>query len=107
MSQSEIRELIKRYALSDFDKLYVEKDLKKISLDDELIQKINKEYYKFKTVSSVDFLKKLNLVSKNKITNAGHLCFAKNNTEIYNAIVKAARFKGRSVAKFLDEKEFD
>ena len=39
MSQSEIRELIKRYALSDFDKLYVEKDLKKISLDDETYSK--------------------------------------------------------------------
>ena len=107
MSQTEVRELIKRYALSDFDKMYLEKDLKKIEFDVDLIKKINNKYYKFKIRSEIDFLKKLGLVSKNKITNAGYLCFAKNNTDIYQSIVKAARFKGQSVVKFLDEKEFD
>ena len=107
MSQTEVRELIKRYTLSDFDKMYLEKDFREIELDDKLIEKINKEYYKFKISSSIDFLKQLGLVSKNKITNAAYLCFVKNNIEMHNAIVKAARFKGESVAKFLDEKEFN
>ena len=107
MSQTEVRELIKRYALSDFDKMYLEKDFRKVEFDDKLIEKVNKEYYKFKINSAIDFLKQLGIVSKNKITNAGYLCFVKNNVEMRNAIVKAARFKGGSVARFLDEKEFD
>lgn len=107
MSQTEVRELIKRYALSDFDKMYLEKDFRKLEFDDKLIEKVNKEYYGFKTVSSIDFLKKIGLITKNKISNAGYLCFVKNNIEMRNAIVKAARFKGGSVAKFLDEKELD
>ena len=107
MSQTEVRELIKRYALSDFDKMYLEKDPKTVEFDDKLIENVNKEYYKLKTISSSDFLEKIGLIAKNKVTNAGYLCFVKNNTEMRNAIVKAARFKGKSVAKFLDEKEFD
>ncbi len=107
MSQTEVRELIKRYSLSDFDKMYLEKDFRKVEFDDKLIEKVNKEYYAFKINSSIDFLKQLGLVSKNTISNAGYLCFVKNNIEMRNVIVKAARFKGGSVAKFLDEKEFD
>lgn len=107
MAQSAVRELIKRYALSDFDKMYLEKEIQEIELDDKLIEKISKEYYGIKTISSIDFLKKIELATKNKITNAGYLCFVKNNTEIYNATVKAARFKGQNIVKFLDEKNFD
>lgn len=107
MSQTEVRELIKKYALSDFDKMYLKKDFRKVEFDEELIAKINKEYYKIKITSPIGFLKKIGLISKNKITNAGYLCFVKKNTEICNAIVKAAKFRGQSVAKFLDEKEFD
>ena len=107
MSQTEVRELIKRYALSDFDKMYLEKDFRKLEFDDKLIEKVNKEYYGFKIVSSIDFLKKIGLIIKNKISNAGYLCFIKNNIEIYNATLRAARFKGQSVVKFLDEKKFD
>jgi ATP-dependent DNA helicase RecG len=107
MSQSAVKELIKRYALSDFDKMHLEKAIRDVELDDNLIQKMNKEYFGFKLKAPIDFLEKLGLVSKNKITNAGYLCFVKSNTEIYNARIKMARFKGQSIVKFLDEKEFD
>jgi len=107
MSQVCVKEMVRRYSLSDFDQTSFEKSIRHVELDDTLIKKINKEYYKFKLSGVADFVKKIGVVSKNKITNAGYLCFIKENNEMYNARVKAARFKGQSVVKFLDEKEFD
>ena len=106
LSQTEIKALIKRYDLPDFDKRYFNKAVSAIELDKKLIKEVGRKYHiKFK--SSIDFLNKLELISKNKITYAGYLCFVKQNFWMINAIVKAARFKGKSMEKFIDMKDFD
>ena len=106
LSQLEVKALIKRYDLPDFDKRYFDGAISEIEIDEQLITEAGKKYH-LKSKSLIDFLNKSGLASKNKITYAGYLCFARKNHRMPNAIVKSARFKGKTMEKFIDMKDFD
>jgi len=93
LSQAEVRQLIKKYTLPDFDADLFGKPLRSLDLDEELAAKLKKE--------------KFGLFKKGKLTNAGYLCLIKRNRLMPNAVVKAARFKGKNMVNFIDMKDFD
>jgi len=108
LSQSEIKRLIRLYTLPDFDSTYLSaQESGKAELDEKLISRVNREFYKFPNLPTGKFLKKSGMLRNGKIMRAAYLCFAKKLSLMPNAVVKAARFKGVTVVKFLDEKEFD
>lgn len=88
LSNSELRELIKRYTLTDFDNHVFPK---KLSLAD------------FDTI----LLKSFPGFNRLKLTNADYLCFIKVNSNFPNAIVKLGRFKGKTMADFIDSRNVD
>ena len=95
MSQTEVRELIKRYTLPDFDEQPIDaKIAKQVKFDQSLWARFKK--------------KAPNLAKKGEEISYGvYLCFVERNIEFHNAIIKAARFKGLKAVEFIDEKEFD
>src|SRR3989339_479109 len=96
LSQAEIRDMIKKYSIPDFDQHSFKYPLKQLELDDKIIARMPAGY-----------IKRIGLTKKNKITNAGYLCFVKQNRLMPNAVIKAARFKGNNMVKFIDMKDFD
>lgn len=107
LSNQEVRNLIKRYTLQDFDKQPFAENIENIEWDEKLISQLNKEYFKIKFHDYLDFYKNLNIYNGKNITNTAYLCFVKKNTLMPNAIIKAARFKGNSMVHFIDMKDFD
>lgn len=95
MSQAEVRELIKRYTLPDFDEQPIDtKRIKQVKFDQVLWDRFGK--------------KSPHLAKKDgEISYGTYLCFVEKNIEFHNAIIKAARFKGTNPVEFIDEKEFD
>ena len=92
LSTTEVRGLIKRYALSNIDEQAVEElKVADFKLDEKFARKMN---YSSK-------------VKDKKITYGEYLCFTEKNNLFHNAIVKAARFKGVKPVDFIDEKQFD
>jgi predicted HTH transcriptional regulator len=45
------------------------------------------------------------VLRKGKLTNAGYLCFTRENDLIPSAMIKGARFKGKTMVHFLDMKD--
>jgi len=107
LSNQEVRNLIKRYTLPDFDKQFFTENIENIEWDEKLISQLNKNYFKIEFHTYFDFLKSLNIYNGKNITNAAYLCFVKKNSLMPNAIMKAARFKGNSMVHFIDMKDFD
>jgi len=107
MSSAEIKNLIKRYNLTDFDSQLFSKPIKDIDLDIDLIQETNQNFFKFKQSTPKQILKELKLTQKQKISNAGYFCFARQINNLPNAVIKAARFKGDDMTHFIDMKNFD
>ncbi len=107
LSNQEVRNLIKRYTLPDFDMQSFTENIENIEWDEKLISQLNKDYFKIKYHTYFDFFKNLNIYRGTNITNAAYLCFVKKNTLMPNAIIKAARFKGNSMVHFIDMKDFD
>jgi ATP-dependent DNA helicase RecG len=107
INNSQLRELIKRYTLPDFDRRPFEGGtIKTIDWDEKLMAEAAENYgFKFKTPG--EFLKKIKAVCGARPTNAAYLCFAKNTGSMFNALIRAARFQGDSTVKFLDMKDFD
>ena len=107
LSAQEVRNLIKRYTLPDFDKQHFTESIENIEWDEKLITQLNKDYFKINFHTIFDFFKLINIYNGTNITNAAYLCFVKKNTLMPNAIIKAARFKGNSMVHFIDMKDFD
>lgn len=81
LSNTELRELIKRYTLTDFDNHLFPKKSPLSDFDETLLKNFP------------DF-------NRLKLTNADYLCFIKTNSYFPNAIVKLGRFKGKTMADF-------
>jgi ATP-dependent DNA helicase RecG len=77
LTASEVRQMIKTYTLPDYDEAVLNKSRENIELDTEMIISLNKEYFKFKGLSSDEILKRLEVIKEDRLTNAGYLCFAK------------------------------
>jgi len=107
LTASEVRQMVKAYTLPDYDEAVLNKSRENIELDTEMIISLNKEYFKFKGLSSDEILKRLEVIKEDRLTNAGYLCFAKKIRYIPAASIKAARFKGNSMSTFIDMKNFD
>ena len=108
ITNSELRALIKRYTLVDFDsQSFLGETPSKIIWDEKLIKESAGEYFNVKVKDSTEFLKKAGLLTSRQATNAAYLCFAQNTGLLFNALIKAARFQGERMVKFLDMKDFD
>ena len=104
LSSSELRKLIKKYTISDYDSQPTSINISEFEADKDTIAA-----YKDSILSDREnsFLEQFNIQIKNKISVSGYLCFTAKNTVFSNAIVKAARFKGETTRHFIDMKEFD
>ena len=108
ISNQELREIIKRYTLVDFDNQpYMKATPAKIIWDDKLIKEVAKEHYGLKIKSSVEFLKKVGLLVGKRASNAAYLCFASNTGLMFNSMIKVARFQGDTMVKFIDMKDYN
>jgi ATP-dependent DNA helicase RecG len=99
--------MIKTYTPPDYDEVVFEKNRDDIELDAGLLKRLNKEKFKFKEASAWEILEQLDVVKDEQLTNAGYLCFVNTNNEIPVAVIKAARYKGDTMATFIDIKDFD
>jgi ATP-dependent DNA helicase RecG len=106
LSATEIRDLIKRYTLPDFDQRTLSQDFKTLDLDVAAIRRMNKTVFHFGKIPERRILEKLTVFRKGKLTNAGYLCFTRENDLIPSAVIKGARFKGKTMVHFLDMKDF-
>jgi ATP-dependent DNA helicase RecG len=106
LSATEIRDLVKRYTLPDFDQRTLDEDFKAIDLDFTAIRRLNETSFHFGKIPERRILEKLLVLKKGKLTNAGYLCFARENDLIPSAVIKGARFKGKTMVHFLDMKDF-
>ncbi len=106
LSATEIRDLVKRYTLPDFDKRTLAQDFKTLDLDVATIRRLNETVFHFGKIPERRILEKLIVLKNGKITNAGYLCFAMENELIPSAVIKGARFKGKTMVHFLDMKDF-
>jgi len=106
LSATEIRDLVKRYTLPDFDQRVLSQDFKTLDLDVNAIHRLNETVFHFGKIPERRIIEKLMVLRKGKLTNAGYLCFAKKNDLIPSAVIKGARFKGKTMVHFLDMKDF-
>jgi ATP-dependent DNA helicase RecG len=106
LSATEIRDLVKRYTLPDFDQRTLSQDFKTLDLDVAAIRRLNETAFRFGKIPERRILEKLMVLRKGKLSNAGYLCFTRENDLIPSAIIKGARFKGKTMVRFLDMKDF-
>jgi ATP-dependent DNA helicase RecG len=106
LSATEIRDQVKRYTLPDFDQRTLAQDFKTLDLDAAAIHRLNETAFHFGKISERRILEKLMVLRKGKLTNAGYLCFTRENDLIPSAVIKGARFKGKTMIHFLDMKDF-
>jgi ATP-dependent DNA helicase RecG len=106
LSATEIRDLIKRYTLPDFDQRTLAQDFETLDLDVAAIRHLNETVLHFGKIPERRVIEKLMVLRKGKLTNAGYLCFTKENDLIPSAVIKGARFKGKTMVHFLDMKDF-
>ena len=106
LSATEIRDLVKRYTLPDFDQRTLAQDFKTLDLDIAAIRRLNETVFHFGKIPERRIIEKLMVLRKGKLTNAGYLCFTKENDLIPSAVIKGARFKGKTMVRFLDMKDF-
>ena len=106
LSATEIRDLVKRYTLPDFDQRTLAQDFKSLDLDVAAIRNLNETEFHFGKIPERRILEKLMVLRKGKLTNAGYLCFTRENDLIPSAVIKGARFKGKTMVHFLDMKDF-
>jgi ATP-dependent DNA helicase RecG len=93
LSNQEVKELIKRYDLPDFDEHLI-----------KLSGSFPMDYQLIESQQSQSILSKY--YSGQQISNAAYLCFTKENIALPNAIVKAARFKGNDMSVFIANHDF-
>jgi len=106
LSATEIRDLVKRYTLPDFDQRMLAQDFKILDLDAAAIRRLNETLFHLGKIPERRILEKLMVLRKGKLTNAGYLCFTKENDLIPSAVIKGTRFKGKTMVHFLDMKDF-
>jgi ATP-dependent DNA helicase RecG len=106
LSATEIRDLVKRYTLPDFDQRLLSQKFDIQDLDSATIRRMNETVFHFGKIPERRILEKLLVLKKGKLTNTGYLCFAKENDLIPSAVIKGARFKGKTMVRFLDMKDF-
>ena len=111
------KELEKMILEKNKDKLRWDKEICKGAtlddIDDVLISRFIELAKKSKRINIKNegkelILKKLNLISDSKITNAGIILFGKNPSVFFdNNLVKCGRFKGVIKEEFIDMKDFN
>jgi ATP-dependent DNA helicase RecG len=108
LSNAAVRELIRRYTLPDFDAQCLPGRLAEYTLDSTFIRTAAKGLARrgFRS-STTEALRGMGLLQGERLTHTAYLCFTSKNTAMRNAIVKAARFKGKTMATFIDMKDFD
>jgi len=106
LSATEIRDLVKRYTLPDFNQRMLAQDFKILDLDAAAIRRLNETLFHLGKIPERRILEKLMVLRKGKLTNAGYLCFTKENDLIPSAVIKGTRFKGKTMVHFLDMKDF-
>ncbi|MBN1662032.1 MAG: putative DNA binding domain-containing protein [Deltaproteobacteria bacterium] len=106
LSATEIRDLVKRYTLPDYDQRVLARNVKALHLDTAAIRRLNETAFRFGKIPESRILEKLAVLKKGQLTNAGYLCFTKENNLLPNAVIKCARFKGKTMVRFLDMKDF-
>jgi ATP-dependent DNA helicase RecG len=106
LSATEIRDLVKRYTLPDFDQRLLSQKFDIQDLDSATIQRMNETVFHLGKIPERRILEKLLVLKKGKLTNTGYLCFAKENDLIPGAVIKGTRFKGKTMVRFLDMKDF-
>lgn len=104
ISNTHLRELIKRYQTPDFDRQTSNLDISHTVLNQKWILSLNEKYFKIDSLEVNRILMKLEVLHENKLTKAGFLCFADNIATLPNAIIKLARFKGDTPDVFIDMK---
>ncbi len=104
ISNTHLRELIKRYQTPDFDMQISNHEITDIEINKKWLLSLNKKYFKIDSQDVNNILIKLEVVQENKLTKAGFLCFAANISSLNNAIIKLARFKGDTPDTFIDMK---
>jgi len=87
LSSNEIKSLVQKFDLPDFDQI-VRKKVPQSVLDEKIVKDLQYEF------------------SSNKVTNAEYLCFARQPLDFHCAISKAGLFKGEDMASILDTKDF-
>lgn len=78
--------------------------LKEVSLKEETLSRFDQEK-NYRNVK--EFLLQTRQIQEENLSKAGYLCFTEQNAIYPNAIIKAARFEGNTVTKFLDRVNFD
>jgi ATP-dependent DNA helicase RecG len=106
LSATEIRDQVKRYTMPDFDQRTLPQTFNIQDLDIAVIRRMNETIFHFGKIPERRILEKLMVLRKGKLTNTGYLCFVKENELISSAVIKGARFKGKTMVRFLDMKDF-
>jgi len=104
ISNTHLRELIKRYQNPDFDRQTSNIKITDVVVNEKWLLSLNEKYFKIDEHDLNNILIKLEVLHENVLTNTGFLCFATNISPIPNASIKLARFKGDTVDVFIDMK---
>lgn len=104
ISNTHLRELIKRYQTPDFDRQTSNLQITDIVVNEKWLFSLNEKYFKIDSHDVNNILVQLDVLHENVLTKAGFLCFAANISSIPNATIKMARFKGDNADTFIDMK---
>ena len=104
ISNTHLRELIKRYQTPDFDRQTSNFLITDNIISEKFLLSLNEKYFKIDSQDIKDILIELGVLQDNKLTQAGFLCFAANIASHPNALIKLARFKGNTPDMFIDMK---
>lgn len=108
LTNADVRALMVRYHLPDFDLQVLPDRWDRYALNEPAIRAAAKATgLKPAKQSLAAALERMALVRSGQLTHAGYLCFAGKNTAMRCGVVKAARFKGKTMNSFIDMKEFD
>ncbi|MDP2856290.1 MAG: ATP-binding protein [bacterium] len=104
ISNTHLRELIKRYQTPDFDRQTSNFQITDNTISVKWFLSLNEKHFKIDSQDVNVILTELGVLHENKLTQAGFLCFASNIASHPNALIKLARFKGDTPDVFIDMK---
>jgi predicted HTH transcriptional regulator len=104
ISNTTLRELIKRYQAPDFDLQLTNIRFTEKLIDKKWLLSLNEKFFRINTTIDEVILRSLEVLQKGFLTQAGYLCFTNDGSSALNTIVKLARFKGILPDVFIDMK---
>jgi ATP-dependent DNA helicase RecG len=104
ISNTYLKEIIKRYQNTDFDLQTSDQNFSEDKIDKKWFLTLNNKYFKIDLNDIKEIMTNLGLIQDEKFSNAGFLCFAEDISSCLNATIKLARFKGNSTDVFIDMK---